>query len=92
MKLSQSAVFGLIAVPPMPAAENPERRPAGQAAPRGAAALAGNTPSALGTAALLGVVLAAVAALALFASETCANGQATAGRNTLPTAANADRR
>ena len=91
MKLSQSAVFGLIAVPPMPAAEGRERRPAGQAALEGAA-LADDRESALATAALLGVVLAAVAALGLFASETCAIGQAAAGRNTPLTAAKADRR
>jgi hypothetical protein len=90
MKLPQSAVFGLIAVPPMPAAEDPERRPAGEA-PRGAAALAGKTPSALATVALLGVVLAAVAALALFASETRAIGRAAAARSAPPTTTNADR-
>ena len=90
MKLPQSAVFGLIAVPPVPAAEDTERRPAGEA-PGGAAALAGKTPSALATAALLSVALAVVAALALFASETRAIDQAAAGRTHPPTAANADR-
>jgi hypothetical protein len=89
MKLPQSAVFGLIAVPPMSAAEDPERRPMGEAP--GGAALAGKTPSALATAALLGIVLAAVAALALLGSETLAIGQAAAGRNAPPPAANADR-
>jgi hypothetical protein len=88
MKLPQSAVFGLIAVPPMPAAEDAERRPAGGAAPVGAAGLAGKTPSALAAAGLLGIALAVVAAIALFASDTRAIGQAAAGRNASPTAAN----
>ena len=89
MKLPHSAVFGLIAVPPMPAAEAPGRRPAGEAP--GAAARAGKAPSALATAAILGIVLAAVAAFALFASETRAIGQAAAGRSSSPTAGHADR-
>jgi hypothetical protein len=90
--LPQSAVFGLVAVPPMRAAEEPQHPLSGAAAPGGAPALAGETPSsALATAALVGLVLAAAAALALFASETRAIGQATGGRNVPPTAPNAVR-
>ena len=89
--LPQSAVFGLVAVPPMPAAEDPGRRPAGEAGPGGTPPLPRETASALATAALLGLVLAAVAAFALFASETRAIGQAAAGRNVPPTAPNAAR-
>jgi hypothetical protein len=89
--LPQSAVFGLIAVPPMPAAEDPSRRPAGEAGLGGTPALPRKTAGALATAALLGLVLAAVAVLALFASETCAIGQAAAGRNVPLTPPNAAR-
>jgi hypothetical protein len=88
--LPQFAVFGLVAVPPMRAAEEPEHRPAGDGS-GGAPALPGKTASAVATAALLGLVLAVVAALALFASETCAIGQATAGRDVPPTTPNAAR-
>jgi hypothetical protein len=87
--LPHSAVFGLIAVPPMPAAEDPEHRPVGKAAQGGTPFLAGKTPGTLAAAALLGVVLAAIAALALFASETRAVGQAAAGRSASATAPNA---
>ena len=86
--LPQFAVFGLVAVPPM-RAEEPEHRPAGEAGSGGAPALPGKTASAVVAAALLGLVLAVVAVLALFASETCAIGQATAGRNVPPTTPNA---
>jgi hypothetical protein len=88
--LPQSAVFGLVAVPPMRAAEDPGHRP-GKAGPGGTPALPRKTSGALATAALLSLVLAAVAVLALFASETRAIGQATAGRNVSPTAPNAAR-
>jgi hypothetical protein len=84
--LTQSAVFGLVGVPPLPAAEGPGRRPAGEAGLGGTPALPRKTASALATAALLGLVLAAFAVLALFASETRAIGHA--GRNvSLPNAA-----
>ena len=89
--LPQSAVFGLIAVPPMPAAEEPGHRPAGETGPGGTPAVTRKTTGALATAALLGLVLAAVAVLALFASETRAIGQAAAGRNVPPTPRNAAR-
>jgi hypothetical protein len=89
--LPHSAVFGLVAVPPMPAAEHPKRRPEGEAGPGGTPALARTTASAVATAALLGLVLAAVAVLVLFASETRAIGQAAAGRKIPPTPPHAAR-
>jgi hypothetical protein len=91
--LPQSAVFGLVAVPPMRAAEDPGHRPAGEVGPGGTPALRRKTAWALATAGLLGLVLilAVVTVLALFASETRAIGQATAGRNVPPTAPNAAR-
>ena len=89
--LPQFAVFGLVAVPPMRAAEEPEHRPAGEAGSGGAPALPGKTASAVAAAALLGLVLAVVAVLAVFASETRAIGQATAGGNVPPTTPNATR-
>jgi hypothetical protein len=87
--LPHCAVFGLVAVPPMRAAEDREHAPAGEAAPGGAPTLAAKMASVLATAALVGLVLAGVAILALFASETRAIGQGAAGHNVPQMAPNA---